>query len=79
MILSALASYARHRLLDPVHGFLERALPPLGRHVDGNFRMVDLTDQLPERPAGDPPEQVEDGELDGGQRQPERDARCSES
>ena len=60
--------------LDQLQGFLDRLLAVLRRLVDADLRVMDVADQLAEGLAGDASQQVEDGELDRGQRRADGDA-----
>ena len=54
--------------LDERHRFLHGPFAPLRRLIDRNVRVVNRADQFTNRLSGDPPHHVQDGELDGGQR-----------
>ena len=53
--------------LDQIERFLDGLLAILRGLVDSHLRVVNLADQLAHGLAGDAPEHVENGELDGGQ------------
>jgi len=53
---------------DQFQGFLHRFFSVFGCLINGDVSVMDLADQLADGFTGDPAEHVEDGELDGGQR-----------
>ena len=59
---------------DQLQGLLDRLLAVLRRLVDADLRVMDVADQLAEGLPGDASQEVEDGELDRGERRADGDA-----
>ena len=64
--------------LDQLQGLLDGFFAELGGLVHPHAPVVDLADQLAHGLAGDTPQHIENGKLNGSQRDPERQAAQSE-